>query len=61
MKAKLQSIQAHKSQLTTRGYEKAIVGLNQYRAEINNQEGFAEGFFATTPEIYMEMFNKNEK
>lgn len=58
--AKAQAILAHTSQLNARGYEKAIFGLNQYRAEMNAREGFAEGFFASTPEVYMSLYQKNK-
>ena len=58
---KILSMRAHKSQLEARGYEKAILGLNQYRAQINNQDGFAEAFFAATPEIYKIIYEKTKK
>ena len=47
------------SQLKTRGYDKAILGLNQYRAEINGLEGFGEGFFATTMAIYAKLHKES--
>jgi len=50
------AIDEYKSQLETRGYKQAIFGLNQYRAEINGFEGYAEAFFATTPEMYKELY-----
>lgn len=53
------AMQTQKSQLKARGYDKAIWGLNQYRAEINKISGFAEGFFATTFEIYRELYKKS--
>jgi len=56
---KKRAIAAQKSQLKTRGYEKAILGLNQYRAEINNLEGFAEGFFAAQPKVYEKLYRKS--
>jgi len=56
--AKQQSIKAHESQLASRGYEKAVLGLNQYRAEINGEKGLAEAFFASTPEIYIDFYKK---
>ncbi len=59
LEVKGKSMQAHVSQLKTRGYMEAILGLNQYRAEINNQKGYAEGFFAATPAIYKEMYRKS--
>lgn len=54
-----EAIKAQKSQLETRGYDKAIMGLNQYRAEINNISGYAEGFFATTFEIYKKLYQNS--
>jgi len=53
---KKKAIATQVSQLKSRGYDKAILGLNQYRAEINGLKGFAEGFFATTPEIYKKLY-----
>ena len=52
------AIATQESQLKSRGYDKAILGLNQYRAEINGLEGYAEGFFATTIEVYRKMFKE---
>lgn len=59
IKTKQEAILAHQSQLETRGYDKAIIGLNQYRAEINRISGFAEAFFATPFEIYRELYRKS--
>ena len=59
IKTKLESIKAHQSQLKSRAYDKAIFGLNQYRAEINNLSGFAEGFFAAPLKIYKELYRKS--
>ncbi len=56
LKDKEEAMVAHQSQLATRGYAQAIFGLNQYRAEMNNQAGFAEAFFSATPEIYLKMY-----
>jgi len=53
---KKEAIAAQKSQLETRGYDRAILGLNQYRAEINAKEGFAEAFFVTNTKIYQKLF-----
>lgn len=58
MDAKRSAVATQASQLKTRGYDKAIFGLNEYRAEINNQSGFAEAFFASTPEIYRNLYEK---
>lgn len=59
LEAKKKAIEAQKSQLETRGYDRAILGLNQYRAEINNETGYAEAFLVTTPEIYVDLFKKS--
>lgn len=48
-----------KSQLKSRAYDKVILGLNQYRAEINGISGYAEGFFATTLEIYRKLYQNS--
>lgn len=57
--AKEQSMLAHQSQLEARGYTKAVLGLNQYRAEINNRSGLAEAFFASSPAVYKELYKKS--
>lgn len=59
IKTKTEAILAHQSQLKSRRYDKAIIGLNQYRAEINNIQGFAEGFFASPFRIYKELYRKS--
>lgn len=56
---KKRAILAHESQLKSRAYDKAVLGLNQYRAEINGISGYAEAFFATTPEIYRKLYQKS--
>ncbi|OGD57156.1 hypothetical protein A2V71_01865 [Candidatus Berkelbacteria bacterium RBG_13_40_8] len=56
---KKRAIAVHQSQLKTRGYDKGILGLNQYRAEINNLSGHAEAFFAATPKIYRALYRKS--
>jgi len=55
---KQEAMEAQESQLQARAYDKAIFGLNQYRAEINGLEGFAEGFFATTIEVYKKLYKE---
>lgn len=55
---KKQALAAQKSQLEARRYDKAILGLNQYRAEINAQEGFAEAYFAVDPATYVKMYQR---
>lgn len=59
VKTKKEAILAHPSQLKSRGYDKAIWGLNQYRAEINNISGSAEGFFAAPFKVYRELYRKS--
>jgi LmbE family N-acetylglucosaminyl deacetylase len=60
LELKKQAIEAHKSQLETRGYEQAVLGLNQYRAEINGKNGLAEGYFASSPALYRELYRRLE-
>lgn len=57
--SKKEAIHQHRSQLMFRSYDKAILGLNEYRAQINNQSGFAEAFFTTTPEIYAKLYRNS--
>lgn len=59
IKNKKEAMEAHKSQLKSRRYDEAILGLNKYRAEINNCDGYAEAFFATTAEIYQQLYRKS--
>jgi LmbE family N-acetylglucosaminyl deacetylase len=53
---KNQAIMCHKSQLKSRGYDKAIISLNQYRAEVNGIKGYAEALFVSSPEVYKKLF-----
>ena len=59
LEIKKEAIKKHQSQLQARDYLGAIVGLNQYRAEINDIDGFAEAFFATTIKIYRDLYKKS--
>lgn len=59
IKTKKEAILAHKSQIESRGYDKAMEGLNQYRAEINSLDGYAEGFFAAPLGVYKELYRKS--
>jgi len=59
IKTKNEAILAHESQLKSRSYNKAMMGLNQYRAEINKISGHAEGFFAAPFEVYRELYRKS--
>jgi len=59
LEIKKEAVKKHQSQLEARDYLGAIVGLNQYRAEINNVDGYAEAFFATTTKIYRDLYKKS--
>ncbi len=59
IKTKTEAILAHESQLKSRRYDKAIVGLNQYRGEINNQSSFAEGYLAVPLKTYRELYRRS--
>jgi len=59
IKTKEEAIVAHQSQLQARRYDKAAVGLAQYRAEVNNIRGFAEGFFAAPFNLYKELYERS--
>lgn len=59
IKTKEEAIQAHGSQLASRRYDKAAVGLAQYRGEVNNIHGFAEAFFAAPFNLYKELYEKS--
>lgn len=59
LESKKEAIKKHQSQLDSRNYLEAILGLNQYRAEINDVSGYAEAFFATTPRIYRDLYRKS--
>lgn len=59
IKTKKEAILAHESQIKTRGYDKAILGLNQYRAEINKISGYAEAFFAAPFDLYFKLYRKS--
>ncbi len=53
---KKRALLAHKSQLSSRGYLEAIMGLNQYRAGMYNAGKYAEGFFACNKKLYLQLF-----
>lgn len=59
VKTKREAILIHQSQLKSRSYDKAIIALNQYRAEINSISGFAEGFFAAPFKTYRDLYRKS--
>ena len=59
IKTKGEAVKAHESQMLGRGYDKAITGLNQYRAEMNRINGYAEGFFTAPFDIYEELYRKS--
>lgn len=55
IKSKVEAIEAHQSQLKDRLYQKAILGLNQYRAGMYRIGKYAEGFFVCNRELYLEL------
>jgi N-acetylglucosamine malate deacetylase 1 len=59
IKTKEESIRAYASLLAKKRYDKGITALNQYRAEINGESGFGEGFFASNIELYKELYEKS--
>ncbi|MGA2666771.1 MAG: PIG-L family deacetylase [Patescibacteria group bacterium] len=59
IKTKEEAIKVYASQLESRRYDKAFLGLSQYRAEIRNIHGYAEGFFASSFKIYKELYEKS--
>ncbi len=59
IKTKEEAMKSYQTQLATRRYDKAIMALNQYRAEISNSPGFGEGFFASSIDLYKELYEKS--
>lgn len=57
---KKQAILTHRSQLKSRGYLSAIIGLNQYRAGMFNAGNYAEAFFSCNKELYFKLFDLME-
>lgn len=53
---KKQAMRCHESQLKSRAYDKAMMALNQYRAEANGLKGFGEAFFASSIEVYKKLY-----
>ncbi len=54
---KKEAMAAHASQQNSRSYSKAILGLNQYRAGMFNHGQYAEAFFESNRELYINLFN----
>lgn len=53
---KRQAILEYKSQLAANNYLEAILGLNRYRGILSKANGYAEGFFKSTPKIYRKLW-----
>lgn len=51
-------VSCHQSQLKSRNYDKAIISLNKYRAEINGLNGYAEAIFLSDCSIYSALYKK---
>ncbi|MFH1097606.1 MAG: PIG-L deacetylase family protein [Candidatus Desantisbacteria bacterium] len=56
IEVKKQAILEYKSQLLNNNYLDAIVGLNRYRGILSKANGYAEGFFRSTPEGYRNLW-----
>jgi len=57
VEAKIKAIGAHESQLQSRAYLEAIMGLAKYRAGMYNAGEYAEAFFACNKKLYLQLFN----
>jgi len=55
--SKKESLLCHKSQLKSRSYVEAILGLNQYRAQMFGHGKHAEAFFTCDSKIFVELFD----
>lgn len=53
---KKQAINCHKSQLSSRSYFEAIIGLSEYRAGLAGRGKYAEAFFEIEAEKYLKLF-----
>ncbi|MCX6806994.1 MAG: PIG-L family deacetylase [Candidatus Berkelbacteria bacterium] len=60
VKTKIAAIRAHKSQLQSRDYEKAILGLNQYRGQVMDVSEFAEAFYTCDKEKWLDLFQRSQ-
>ena len=59
IKTKQEAIRAHETQLKCRPYDKAILGLNQYRGGMLATGDYAEGFLAMPFKMYKELYRKS--
>lgn len=59
IKTKKEAIMAHESQIKCRPYDKAILGLNQYRGGMLGMGDYAEGFFAAPFKMYRDLYRKS--
>jgi len=53
---KLKAVKAYKSQEKSRDYYSAIVGLDTYRGAISGASKFAEGYFRSNKEFFLEYY-----
>lgn len=58
IETKKEAIRCHQSQLKSRNYLEAILGLNQYRGEVMGVGKYAEGFLALPFSLYAELFER---
>ncbi|MCX6809603.1 MAG: PIG-L family deacetylase [Candidatus Berkelbacteria bacterium] len=57
VESKEEALSKHKTQLKSRSYVEAILGLNKYRAQMFGHGKFAEAFFACNSKIFVELFD----
>lgn len=53
---KKQAILSYKSQLSATNYLEAAISLNRYRGILSKSNGYAEGFFRATPQMYRKLW-----
>lgn len=57
---KKQALEAHRTQLKSRGYLDAILGLGKYRAGMYKAGNYAEAFFSCNRNLYLKLFDLME-
>lgn len=58
IRRKKKAIAAHRSQLKSRAYDKAILGLNAYRGAISNTKHPAEAYLALSPKEFIDLITR---
>lgn len=57
IETKKNALNSHKSQMQSRSYFNAVLGLNTYRAGMNLAGEYAEAFFACDEKLFLKIFN----